>query len=350
MQKLKFVLIGLTLMLFLNTVHANEMEKLNSGIGILADKIIKQMQSHNVKLIAMGDFDNSNGKTLFERNIEIGLVNSIVTKNLSDISVIERKNLSEVLKEQKLSSTGLLAKKTRAKLGEILGVEAIVTAETTVLKREVTVNVRMYSINTGRILAAPSYTFPRNETIDELLSQPAKERSSYSGVANKFNHGFADKPFKQDKSTCFSNKFIRGCSKISRSSDKKRVSITATLINHSDTDLYLAQNTDYNWKILCTLIGKGRAYTAVFARGLAVYKKYDIDRNKISISNLTALYAKSKIYVTYSFTSDDEIEGNYFDFSANAVMYYSEDKKKKNYTKHKLTISGSNLYIPPEKE
>ncbi len=348
MQKLKYILIGLALLLFSNPVYADEMEKLNSGIGVLADKIIKQMQSHSVKLIAMGDFDNSNGKTQFERNVEIGLVNSIVTKNLSDISVIERKNLSEVLKEQKLGNSGLLAKKTRAKLGEILGVEAIVTAETTVLKRKVTVNVRMYAIATGRILAAPSYTFLRSETIDELLDQPAEESRSYGGEASRrTSQKSTRKPYKQEESTCFSNKYIQGCSKISRSDDKKSVTITTTLINHSDIDLHLGQLMTRNGTIIsCELVADGSTYQAKKTKGLTTFKRRHVDKNKYSVDNFTVLSSKSKLSVSYSFSSKEEIPGDYFDFSSNAVMYYADDKKKK-FKKQKFTISGTNLYIPP---
>ncbi len=347
MQKLKHILIGLALFLFSNAAYADEMEKLNSGIGILADKIVKQMQSHQVKLIAMGDFGNSNGKTQFERNIEIGLVNSIVTKNLNDISVIERKNLSEVLKEQKLGNTGLLAKKTRSKLGEILGVEAIVTAETTVLKRKVTVNVRMYSITTGRILAAPSYTFLRSETIDELLDQPAEEGSSYGGASSSSTQRSTRKPYKQEESTCFSNKYIQGCSKISRSDDKKSVTITTTLINHSDIDLHLGQLMTRNGTIIsCELVADGSTYQAKKTKGLTTFKRRHVDKNKYSVDNFTVLSSKSKLSVSYSFSSKEEIPGDYFDFSSNAVMYYADDKKKK-FKKQKFTISGTNLYIPP---
>ncbi len=350
MQKLKHILIGLALFLFSNAAYADEMEKLNSGIGILADKIVKQMQSHQVKLIAMGDFGNSNGKTQFERNIEIGLVNSIVTKNLNDISVIERKNLSEVLKEQKLGNTGLLAKKTRSKLGEILGVEAIVTAETTVLKRKVTVNVRMYSITTGRILAAPSYTFLRSETIDELLDQPDQENISYGReTSNRTPQKSTRKPYKQEESTCFSNKYIQGCSKISRSEDKKSVTIATTLINHSDTDVHLGQMLRYKsgkTTISCELVADGRAYRAGRTRGLTTVERRYVDHNKIAIDNFTVLSSKSKLTVSYGFSSDEEILGDYFDFSSEAVMYYG-DGKKKNLKKQQFTISGTNLYIPP---
>ena len=349
------------------SIYADEMEKLNSGIGMLSDKIVNQMQTHKIKLIAMGDFDNSNGKTQFERNIEIGLVNNIVTKNLTDISVIERKNLSEVLKEQKLSSTGLLSKKTRAKLGEILGVEAIVAAETTVLKRKVTVNVRMYAISTGRILAAPSYTFLRSETIDELLDHEAIEDNvEGSQTANRSLLKSTRKPYIQKESTCFSNNNLQGCSKISRSKDKKRITITTTLINNSDTDLLLGQiTTCYNDSdsycsqdksdkskystINCELVADGRVYDAQRTNGLSTFFRRWVDRDKIEMHNLTSLNRGSKLSTSYSFTSkEEEFSGNYFDFSSEAVMYYV-NKKEKKHIKEKFTISGTDLYISTEK-
>lgn len=352
---------------FFVTMYADEMEQLNSGIGMLSDKIVKQMQTHKIKLIAMGDFDNSNGKTQFERNIEIGLVNNIVTKNLENISVIERKNLSEVLKEQKLGSTGLLAKKTRAKLGEILGVEAIVAAETTVLKRKVTVNVRMYAIGTGRILAAPSYTFLRSETIDELLEHEAVEDNVEGSQTTSHSlRKSIRKPSKQKENTCFANNYLQGCSKIARSKDKKRITITTTLVNNSDIDLLLGQITtcyhdgdsycsqDKSDKskystINCELVSDGRVYDAQRTNGLSTFFRRWVDRDKIEMQNLTSLNRGSKLSTSYSFTAkDEEFSGNYFDFSSEAVMYYM-DKKEKKHIKQKFTISGTDLYLSAEK-
>jgi hypothetical protein len=363
MPRLIHILIALSVLIFSSSIHASEMEKLNNGIATLADKIIKQMQLRHVKLIAMGDFDNSNGKTQFERNVEIGLVNSIVTKNLPDISIIERKNLSEVLKEQKLGNTGLLAKKTRAKLGEILGVEAIVTAMTTVLKREVTVNVRMYAITTGRILAAPSYTFSRNETIDELLEQPAREASRPGVRITSRHRKVTTRRVRQPEgSACFANKFIQGCSKVSRSKDKKRVAITATLINHSDVDLYLGQiticrhsndgscqpkysDTHGGSRIKCRLVADGKNYLAERTNGLPTFFRRWIDQNKVSLDNFVLLSPGANLSVNYGFASEEEIEGDSVDFSSNAVMYYESGKDGK-FKKLKFTISGTDLVIP----
>ena len=170
----------------------------------------------------------------------------------------------------------------------------------------------------------------------------------------------------QKSSTCFANNYIQGCSKISRSKDHKRVTVTTVLENTTDTDIFLGQITTCNYgndnyctqenvefpkysTINCELSGDGKTFTAKKVRGVATFFRRWIDRDKINVNNLTSLNKKSKISISYSFISDKEpIEGEYFDFSADAVMYYPKGKEK-HFKKEKITISGTNLYLPNKK-
>jgi hypothetical protein len=168
--------------------YGQGMQKIDEGIGKLVDAMIIQMRKHHISRIAVGDFSANGTKTLFEEYIQEEIVNAVISRNLSDITIVERERLDEVLKEQKLSTTGLLDKKTRVALGRILGVEAIISGTTKTTLKEVKVNARMYAVATGKILAASSNVFLRNETIDELIKEPVYSRTNYTdnGIASSF--------------------------------------------------------------------------------------------------------------------------------------------------------------------
>lgn len=154
------------------SLWATNMNNIDNGVNKIASVLIAKMHKYHIERVAMGDIATNGIQSMFERYIDTELVNAIISKDLEDIHIIERRRLSEVLHEQKLGSVGLLEKNTRAAIGKILGAGAIISGETTVTSKEIKVNIRLYAVETGSILAAPSFTFKRNETIDELMTEP----------------------------------------------------------------------------------------------------------------------------------------------------------------------------------
>ncbi len=153
-------------------VFAGSMQKIDNGIGHVCGTMIETMQKTQIRRVAIGDFQTNSIKSMFERYIENEMVNCLVSQAYERVQVIERRRLSEVLEEQKLGATGLLEKDTRAAIGKILGAGAIISGETIVTAKEAKVNVRLYAVETGQIMAAPSFTFERDDTIDALLTEP----------------------------------------------------------------------------------------------------------------------------------------------------------------------------------
>ena len=156
-------------------VFAGSMQKIDKGIGHVCSTMIETMQRTHIRRVAIGDFQTNSVKSMFERYIENEMVNCLVSQAYGRVQVIERRRLSEVLEEQKLGATGLLEKDTRAAIGKILGAGAIISGETIVTAKEAKVNVRLYAVETGQIMAAPSFTFERDDTIDALLTEPVME-------------------------------------------------------------------------------------------------------------------------------------------------------------------------------
>jgi len=100
--------------------------------------------------------------------------------------VVERDKLKLLMKEQSLGMSGVVDPKTAAKAGKILGLNAIVTGSVSetgvktdgtdigIYKRktqsaEVTVDVRVVDVNTGRIILADSGKGTAEKTTEEYL-------------------------------------------------------------------------------------------------------------------------------------------------------------------------------------
>jgi curli biogenesis system outer membrane secretion channel CsgG len=70
------------------------------------------------------------------------------------VEIIERSMLDKVLRELKLAETGVIDGETAKRIGEIAGVDAIVTGSITDLAAYVSLNCRMIDAETGRVFAA----------------------------------------------------------------------------------------------------------------------------------------------------------------------------------------------------
>ena len=165
------------LMLSMVVLSASTMDTIDKHVAQITSTLMDAMQKEHISRIAIGDFQTNGVKSMFERYVENEIVNAIASKASNRIKVIERRRLSEVLEEQKLGSMGLLEKSTRAAIGKILGAGAIVSGETIVTTKEAKVNVRLYAVTTGRILLAESFTLTRDNTTDELMSEPVLDVS-----------------------------------------------------------------------------------------------------------------------------------------------------------------------------
>ena len=85
--------------------------------------------------------------------------------------VVERNLLQKVLEEQKLGMTGYIDQETAISLGQILGVDAIITGSITDLGTNVKINARLISTETGSVFAVASINAPKNDMIRKLLGE-----------------------------------------------------------------------------------------------------------------------------------------------------------------------------------
>ena len=178
---------------FFNTANAQVSSSLEAGIEELAADISNQMKAKGISKIAIDDFTDLNGyKSAVGDFISEELVTNFYTQGIGSFEVVERRELARVLKEQKLGSSGLLNKATIAKVGEILGIDAIVTGSIAYLGRHLKVNARMLGVNDAKVFAAASKKIPKDDSVIALLSQTGRTNDSTS-VSSAQVHSFQTK-------------------------------------------------------------------------------------------------------------------------------------------------------------
>jgi len=171
--------IGLSLLL-INSL-AFGASNLESGVQELGVEISKSMINKKKTKLAiiefsdLGDNVNDLGRYLAEK-----LISELFKLNSNGFSIIERRQLAKVLREQKLSTSGLIDAKAMQKVGNLLGVDAIVTGSIADLGNIIEINARVISVETGDVIGSASSQIPKVGNVTTLMGQNSVKVSSGS--------------------------------------------------------------------------------------------------------------------------------------------------------------------------
>jgi TolB-like protein len=141
---------------------------LSSGLSEIANRSGK-------KTVAVVDFTDLQGCVTelgryMAEDVSVALVN-----NAKGFEVIDRTNLKVLMQEHKLASTGIIDPATARKLGQVAGVDALVTGTIAPLSDSVHVSAKVLDTETAKMLGGITVDIPRTRTVEELLAK---------GVAN----------------------------------------------------------------------------------------------------------------------------------------------------------------------
>lgn len=135
-------------------------------------------------LVAVGEVENRTGNVMFNSAVAESVSNYIHSLHTTQcFRVIERHRLNELLKEHRLSMTGLVDESQGRRIGKILGVDAILyltlssakynrdeqragSAVSIEEKLAITVDARLVAVETGEILASAVFA-----TVEEAKVQ-----------------------------------------------------------------------------------------------------------------------------------------------------------------------------------
>jgi TolB-like protein len=123
------------------------------------------------KSVAVVDFTDLQGNvTELGRFLaeEFSIALSLTAK---DFEVIDRTHLKTLLQEHRLAATGIIDAQTARRLGEIAGVQALVTGSITAFGDTVRLSAKVLDTSTAKMLGAATADIPRTKAIDELLAR-----------------------------------------------------------------------------------------------------------------------------------------------------------------------------------
>lgn len=140
----------------------------------LAQKITKSGK----KSIAVVDFTDLQGNVTELGRFLAEELSVSLSQQANGFTIIDRTYLKAILREHKLAATGLIDPETASKLGQIAGVQGLVTGTIVPLGDNVSLSVKVLDATTEAIIAATITQIPRTEAINTLL------KTSISGGSN----------------------------------------------------------------------------------------------------------------------------------------------------------------------
>ncbi len=149
-------------------------QQINTLSSAMAEKIAKAGK----KTIAVVDFTDLEGNVTHLGRFIAEELSGALAGTGKGFEVVNRNNLKLILQEHKLFESGAIDPKSAMKLGEIAGVQALVTGTITPLSESVRLSVSVLDINTAKVIDNKREKIPRTKDIDELLGKRIKAVTS----------------------------------------------------------------------------------------------------------------------------------------------------------------------------
>jgi len=149
----------------------------------LSDQIAQSLNKTGRKTVAVVDFTDLQGNVTELGRFLAERFSVDLASTAGDFEVVDRTHLKAILQEHKLAATGIIDPQTARKLGEIAGVEAIVTGTITPFGDSVNLSVKALDASTAKMLGAATADIPKTKAIEELLARGISETPGPSSNA-----------------------------------------------------------------------------------------------------------------------------------------------------------------------
>jgi TolB-like protein len=136
-----------------------------------ADAISEKLSAAGKKSVAVVDFTDLQGETTELGRFLAEEISVALASGDRPLEVVDRTHLKVLVQENKLSATGLIDPATAKKLGQIAGVDAIVTGTLTPFGDSVRLTLKVLDTSTARIVAATTAEIPKTKAIEELIAR-----------------------------------------------------------------------------------------------------------------------------------------------------------------------------------
>jgi len=137
----------------------------------ITDKLSESLSQTGKKTVAVVDFTDLQGCVTELGRFVAEELSASLAEGGKGLDVVDRTNLRVTLQENKLAATGVIDPATARKLGQLAGVDSLITGTLTPFGDSVRVAVKVLDAATARIITATRGDIARTKAIDELLSR-----------------------------------------------------------------------------------------------------------------------------------------------------------------------------------
>ncbi len=167
MRKIFFIAVVVSISLA-NYASLSAYEK---EIKSISSSIAENISRSGKKTIAVVDFTDLQGNVTELGRFLAEELSVDLTMTAKGFEVIDRNHLNRILAEHKLSISGIVDQKTVQKLGQIAGVDALVTGSITPLERSIRVVCKVIATDTARVISASKGDIAKTKAIEELFGK-----------------------------------------------------------------------------------------------------------------------------------------------------------------------------------
>ena len=163
---------------------ANAASSVDDSLDEIAGQIVDRTRSDGTATIGISTFTHSDGTCSDLSNyISEFVVDSLFNAGEGKIDIIERSQLSAIFREMELVFDGTIAPDAAKRLGEIEGVDALVTGSLIQFGEQVKVQARMIGTQDGRLFATARSEFPSVGSVAEMMSTRSRAACGFSEAA-----------------------------------------------------------------------------------------------------------------------------------------------------------------------
>ena len=151
----------------------------------LSVKMAQKLVNSGKSKIAVVDFTDLKGNVTELGRFIAEEFSVALLESSQGFEVLDRTHLQSILKEHKLSETGLIDPQTARKLGQFAGVDALVTGTITPLGESVRLAVKVLDVESAKVISATSGNIPATDAIKILLNSNIQAGSNNSSTSKK---------------------------------------------------------------------------------------------------------------------------------------------------------------------